>query len=388
MKKKIAILGSTGSIGLTSLKVLEKKKNLFSIEILVAGKNHKEITHQIKKYKPKYFVITDKNIYEKISSEHRKSKIIFLNNFSELKINNKAIDIAIIAIPGLAGLKPTLDFIKKSKKVLLANKEAIICAWTLIKKEATFYKTQLIPIDSEHFSVSKLIENKNHSLIKNIYITASGGPFLNWKKSKINSAKLSDALKHPKWNMGKKISIDSATMMNKVFEFKEAMQLFSLPHDKLKILIHPQSLVHAIVEFKSGITKFLYHETDMSIPISNAIFEEKNNIEKIISKKNIFNKKNKLEFFPINSKKFEAFKLLKVINLYPSSSIIINGANEIFVDRYIKKKINFSDIIRGIFKILRHRDFKKYAIQNPNNLNKIYKIDNWSRYIAVTLIKK
>ena len=172
------------------------------------------------------------------------------------------------------------------------------------------------------------------------------------------------------------------------FEFKEAMQLFSLPHDKLKILIHPQSLVHAIVEFKSGITKFLYHETDMSIPISNAIFEEKNNIEKIISKKNIFNKKNKLEFFPINSKKFEAFKLLKVINLYPSSSIIINGANEIFVDRYIKKKINFSDIIRGIFKILRHRDFKKYAIQNPNNLNKIYKIDNWSRYIAVTLIKK
>ena len=135
MKKKIAILGSTGSIGLTSLKVLEKKKNLFSIEILVAGKNHKEITHQIKKYKPKYFVITDKNIYEKISSEHRKSKIIFLNNFSELKINNKAIDIAIIAIPGLAGLKPTLDFIKKSKKVLLANKEAIICAWTLIKKD-------------------------------------------------------------------------------------------------------------------------------------------------------------------------------------------------------------------------------------------------------------
>ena len=388
MKKKIAILGSTGSIGLSSLKIIDLKREYFKVELLAASKNYKEIINQINKYKPKYFIISDVKIFLKISNKFKKHKTIIKNNFDNIILNKNYLDFSIMAIPGLVSLMPTLLFIKSSKKILLANKESIICAWKLIKDEAYKHNTKIIPIDSEHFSIMKLIENEKIKDIKNIYITASGGPFLKWNLSQIKKAKLSDAIKHPKWNMGKKISIDSATMMNKVFEYCEAKLLFSIPSKKLKIIIHPQSLVHAIVEFNNGISKILYHEPNMIVPIFNAIFDSENNLNKIKNISNSFDLDKKLEFFKIDKNKFPVIKLIEILDRYPSAAIIVNGANEIFVDQFIKKNIKFIEIIKGIFKILKHRDFKKYAIQEPNNLNKIYEIDNWSRVEAFMITMK
>ena len=169
--------------------------------------------------------------------------------------------------------------IKYSKKILLANKESIICGWDLIERQALKYKSDIIPVDSEHFSILKLIQNHKISEIEKIYLTASGGPFLNFKLSRLKNVKPAQAIKHPKWKMGKKISVDSSTLMNKILELIEAQKLFNLPEKKLDILIHPNSLVHAIIEFKNGLKEFIYHETSMAIPLANAIFGGKLNIK-------------------------------------------------------------------------------------------------------------
>ncbi len=284
MKKTISILGSTGSIGLNSLKIIDKKKNNFKINLLSANKNFKLISKQIKKYRPSIFIINDQEIYKKIFKKFKNSKIKISNNFNLKKIVKKS-DITISAIPGIAGLEPTINMLKKSKKLLIANKESIICGWDLIKKAATKNKTEIIPIDSEHFSILNLIKSHNFNEIKKIYITASGGPFLNYTKNQLIKIKPSDAIKHPKWKMGKKISVDSATLMNKIFEIIEAQKLFNIPNSRLDILIHPDSLVHAIIEFKNGLVKFMYHETSMIIPLANAIFEGNIDIENFYKNK-------------------------------------------------------------------------------------------------------
>ena len=183
---------------------------------------------------------------------------------------------------GIDGLKPTIFLIKLSKKILIANKESIICGWHLIKNELKKNNAKLIPVDSEHFSIMNLLQEHKLEEINKIYITASGGPFLNYKPSELKSVKPARALKHPKWRMGKKISIDSATLMNKILELIEAQRLFNIPKEKLDIIIHPNSLVHAIIDLKNGLKKFIYHETTMIIPIANAIFDRNLEIKKII----------------------------------------------------------------------------------------------------------
>ena len=324
MKKKISILGSTGSIGKTSLKIISKKRKLFDINILVANRNYKEICKQIVKFKPKKFIVIDKNTYLKVKKFAKKKKTkIFLN----INTNNflKKDDIAISAIPGIAGLNLTIYFAKNSKKILIANKESIICGWDLLLKTIKKYKTKLLPIDSEHFSLLKLLENSDNEKIKKIYITASGGPFFKFKKN-IKNIKPKDALHHPKWSMGKKISIDSATMMNKVFELTEAEKLFPHIKNKIEILIHPQSLVHAIVVYENGLSKMLYHQPDMIIPISNAIFDSKINIKDFYNKKIEF---NNLEFYEVNKKNFFPFSILPKMNTYCSTPIIVNKLSPI-----------------------------------------------------------
>ena len=283
MKKKISILGSTGSIGLTTLKIVEKEKKNFSVNLLVANKNFNRISEQIKKLKPKYFIVRNKNIFNKLKQKFKKNKTIILNNFS--KDRNFTSDITVTAIPGISGLEPTMEAVKFSKKILIANKEAIICGWKLLKKEAFKFKTKIIPIDSEHFSILKLLEFEKKDDIKNIYITASGGPFLNYNERQLQKVKPVHALKHPKWKMGKKISVDSATLMNKILELAEAQKIFNFTNQKIHILIHPESLVHAIIELKNGLIKFIYHETSMIIPISNAIYEKNLIIDKFLKKK-------------------------------------------------------------------------------------------------------
>jgi len=385
MKKKISILGSTGSIGLSTLSIIDKKKKYFYISLLSANKNYRLILKQIKKYNPDFFVISDNIIFQKVKKKLNNKNTKIFNNFNFLK-KKKKVDITISAIPGISGLEPTLLMIRNTKKLLIANKEAIICGWDLILKAAKKNKTIIVPVDSEHFSIQKLMENHNIKEIKKIYITASGGPFLNYNKNQLKKITPQQALKHPKWKMGKKISIDSATLMNKILELIEAQKLFDIPNDKIDILIHPNSLVHAILELNNGLTKFIYHQTSMIIPLANAIFDGNLNI------KNFYNKKKKsvienLTFQNVDDKTFPIIKFKNRVNEHPSTAIIINASNEILVDHFLRKKLPFLRIIQIIMSILKDKNYKKYAIRKPINIYQIKKIDIWARYLTLKKIK-
>ena len=385
MKKKISIFGSTGSIGKTTLSLLKDKKN-YQLYILTANRNSKKIINLIKIFKPKIFIVFDFKTYLKIKKKFHNKNITILNSKNYLNFNYKKSDISIAAIPGIAGLKPTLELLKISKKILIANKESVICGWQLIKKIALKKKVQLIPIDSEHFSVMKLLQHENIDNLEKIYLTASGGPFLNFSKSKMKNIRPKQAINHPKWKMGKKISVDSATLMNKIFEVIEAHKLFEVDLKKIEILIHPQSLVHAILKFKNGIHKFIFFEPDMSIPIGNAIFGNKFEYENN-SKINL-GIKSSLEFFKVDKSKFPAINLKPILNKYASIPIILNAANEIFVDEFLKNNISFYSIISNLFELLRDKNLTKYAIKSPSNYESILDIDEWVRRQANEIARK
>tara|TARA_B100001029_G_C15023211_1_gene431947 strand:- start:131 stop:1300 length:1170 start_codon:yes stop_codon:yes gene_type:complete len=380
MKKKIAILGSTGSIGRASLNIFEKDLKNFDIFLLSANSNHSLISKQIKKYKPKFFFINDIKVFKKIKRKNKINKVKIFNKFSDINLNKFKFDITISAIVGIAGLEPTIKFSYLSKKILLANKESVICGWHLLKKVLKKNKTSIIPIDSEHFSINQLTKNFRDKDIEKIYITASGGPFLRKEIKKFKHIKVQDAIKHPNWKMGKKISIDSATMMNKVLEVIEAFKLFPFNKNKYEIVIHPQSLVHAIVLFKNGQTKFLYHETDMRIPIANAIYENIIDIKNLgIKNKNILKNLDLLTFETVDKKKFPIVTLLSN-NIYnESGAIILNASNEVLVNEFLKNKIRFNSIYPSLKRVFMDKDFKKYAIKRSPNIKEIYKIDNWAR---------
>ena len=388
MKKKIAILGSTSSIGKSLLDIIKKDKKNIKVELLTANTNYKDLINQAKKFNVKNIIITDLKSFKKTIILCKNKKINVFNNFKNLKkILPKKIDYVMSAISGLGGLLPTHNIINRTKVIAIANKEAIVCGWPLIKKELKKNKTKFIPVDSEHFSILKKIKNHKKNQIKKFFITASGGPFLNYKKSQLNKIKPKEALKHPKWKMGKKITIDSSTLMNKIFELVEAQKLFNIPHDKIDILIHPESLIHAIVVLKNGLTKFIYHSTSMIVPLANAIFDGNLDIDEFYLKKKKMTEVENLTFKKPDKNTFPAFKLKNQANKYPSSSIIINGANEILVDQFLLKKIPFLAIPKIIMTILNDRNYKKYAIKKPLNINQINKIDFWAKKRTKEIIK-
>tara|TARA_Y100001970_G_C14253079_1_gene873237 strand:+ start:3216 stop:4382 length:1167 start_codon:yes stop_codon:yes gene_type:complete len=383
MKKKIAILGSTGSIGKTTIEIIKKDKENFDVLLLTTNNNFKEINKQIKYFKPKNLVINNKKIYDKLKKKYKRINIF--NNFDLFfKKFNKKIDYTISAITGIPGLQPTLDIIKYTKNVAIANKESIICAWNLIEKELKKNKTKFIPVDSEHFSIWYLLKNKKIQTVEQIVITASGGPFLSWKINKIKKATPKFAIKHPNWSMGKKISVDSATMMNKVFELIEAQRIFDLDRSKFKILIHPQSLVHAIVKFDNGLTKLLIHDTNMKIPIFNTIYD--NTVKKINNKKLNIEQLNNLTFKNISSKKFPSINILnylpKKISLFET---VVVSCNDELVDLFLKNKISFWSIHLILNKLLHLKEFTKYKRITPYNTRQIYKLSEYVRLKTRTL---
>jgi 1-deoxy-D-xylulose-5-phosphate reductoisomerase len=385
-KKTIAILGSTGSIGQSTLDVI-KKTNEFKVELIIADKNYSEIKKQIKIFKPRIVIINNKKIFLSIEKKYKKKIIIVLNNTKHLHQYVKKIDVTVSAIPGIAGLEYTILFTKISKKILLANKEAIICGWDLIKKNSIKYRTELIPIDSEHFSIATLLKNYPISEVEKIYITASGGPFLNLDRNKFKNIKPNEAIKHPKWSMGKKISVDSATLMNKVLEVTEALKLFPFALSKYEIIIHPDSLIHAIVKLKNGISLFLYHLPDMKIPIGNALLKNFN--FKIFSNKKNINKNEikNLNFSQVDKSKFPAINLIPVMNNQKSAPIIINAANEIFVDEFLKNNISFNDIIAYLKLVIKDKDYIKTSKLLSDSVKNIYIINNWAKKTALQIVR-
>ena len=389
MRKKIAILGSTGSIGQSSLDIIRKNSKKFNIMLLSANSNYTLIKKQIKKYKPKFFVISDLEVFNRVKKKFKNNKIKIFNKFSDIPISKIKFDITISSIVGIAGLEPTIKFIKQSKKLLLANKETIICGWHIIKNLCKKNKCEIVPIDSEHFSIDQLTKNHNDEDVKKIYITASGGPFLNIPLKYFKRIKVHNAIKHPKWKMGKKISIDSSNLMNKVLELIEAYRLFPFNPNKYEIVIHPESLIHAIVVFRNGQTKFLYHETNMKIPIANAIYENNFDISQLIkSDKNILNNFDKFRFKKVDKKRFPIVTLLSKFYNNNSGPIILNASNEVLVDQFSKGKISFNSIYFYLRAVLGHKHFKKYAIKTSPSIKDIYKIDKWARNKTYEIIKK
>ena len=385
--KTIAILGSTGSIGQSTLEIIKRSKE-YKVEILVANKNYFKIISQIKFFKPNIVIINNKKIYFKLKKNYKNKKIIVLNNVKDVQDYKKKIDVTVSAIPGIAGLEPTILFTKISKKILLANKEAIICGWNLIKKISLKHKTELVPIDSEHFSINMLLKKYSKHLIEKVYITASGGPFLNLGLNKFKNIKPQNAIKHPNWTMGKKISIDSATLMNKVLEVTEALKLFPFNLKKYKILIHPESLIHAIIKLKNGTSIYFHHMPDMKIPIANALLKNFD-FKHIFGKKNKnYNKVSNLNFIEVDKKRFPSISLIPEMNRTESAAIIINAANEIFVDEFLKNNINFTDIVDYLKLVLKDKNYIKTSNLPTYSVENIYIIDNWARKTALKIIEK
>ncbi len=380
MKKKIVILGSTGSIGKTTLNILKKDKKKFNFILLSAKKNIKTLISQSKVFNVKNLVITEQNSYLKAKKILSKKKINVFNDYESFNRKNRCkIDYTMSAIIGLDGLKPTLDAIKYSKKIAIANKESLICAWDLIKKTLKKNKTIFIPVDSEHFSIWSLINEFKDNNIEKLIITASGGPFLKRPLNNFKNINLNAALNHPSWKMGKKISIDSATMMNKVFEVIEAQRIFDIDLKKIEIFTHPKSYVHSIIKFNNGIIKILIHDTSMKIPIFNTIYDQKDN--KVIKTKDInFLSLNNLDLKKINKIRYPVLNLLKDINNRSSLfETVLVSINDELVNLFLEKKIHFVDISKNIIKLSKLKVFNKYKNVKPSNFKEIAKLNNFVR---------
>ena len=382
MKKKIAILGSTGSIGKQTLKIIKKDKKNFDVVLLSTNKNTKLILEQAKEFNVKNIVIKNYESYLKFQKKIKYLKVH--KNFDNLEqFIKKKLDYAMCAITGLEGLKPTLKIVKHTKTIAIANKESIICGWCLINKQLKKHKTKFIPVDSEHFSIWSVIKDLNSSVVENIIITASGGPFFN---NKNNSLKITPKLasSHPNWKMGAKISVDSSTLMNKVFEIIEAKKIFNIELKKFKILIHPKSYVHAIVKLKNGLIKIVAHDTDMKIPITNSLYLNEN---KFIKTKNINVKiLNNLKLTEVNKKQFPLIKLLKAV---PKNNTLFEtllvSMNDELVSLFLNKKISYDQISKILLSQINSKSFSKFKRKKLNNLAQIEKLNNFVRLKTKTL---
>ncbi len=386
MRQKIAILGSTGSIGKNLLEIINKDKKNYEVVLLSANKNHKDLLKQAKKFNVKNIIIKNTESFKILKKKNYKINIY--NNFSILnKIFKKKIDYVMCAISGIEGLIPTLDIIKFTKKIAIANKESIICAWNLINKQMINSKTEFVPVDSEHFSIWYALKNTNVKNIERIYLTASGGPLLKSSKSILKNIKISHALNHPTWIMGKKISIDSCTMMNKVFEVIEAKHLFDVSYKKISILTHPNSYIHAIIKFKNGLIKIIAHDTTMKIPIFNTI--------NLNEKKTI--KTDKLNLKKLNSPQlkqvdYKIFPLVGILKILPNKislfETVIVTTNDLLVDLFLSKKIKYYQLQNLLLKIIKMKIFTKYKNIKPKKIQDIIFVKNYVSTIITEILKK
>ncbi|WFW29813.1 MAG: 1-deoxy-D-xylulose-5-phosphate reductoisomerase [Wolbachia endosymbiont of Menacanthus eurysternus] len=376
--KKISILGSTGSIGKKAISLLLKRKEEYQIEALSAHSNFNLLAYQAKLLNAKYVVISNRKFFKNLKENLFNTNIkVEAGSEGLMNVASLQIDLAIIAIVGIAALKPIMQIIESGTKIIgLANKESIVCGGKFLIKKAKEKNVQIIPIDSEHNAIFQILE-KNKKYIEKIILTASGGPFLNYNLEKLKNVTINQVLNHPTWNMGKKISVDSATMINKTLEIIEAHNLFNINKNKIKVVIHPESIIHGIVTYKDGFNFAVLAETDMSIPISYALYWPK----RLISKHKLNLIGQKLTFQKPDYIRFPALKLgIEVLNSsFPHiNSIVLNAANEVAVNKFLKSQINFLRIIEIIR--LTIENFNNYF--KINSLSDIINIDFESRIIA------
>ncbi len=378
--KKIAIFGSTGSIGKNVIEVIKNDFENFQVEILVAQNNVEILASQIDFLKPKYAVIENEKKLQQLKNlvKFKDCKILATRKEIE-EIAKIKCDLVFCAITGFAGLVPCLNAIKAGSNIAIANKESLVCAGEILMKEARKNKVKIIPIDSEHNAIFQVFEKKNLARIEKIILTASGGPFFQSKK-KFSEIKVEEALKHPNWKMGAKISIDCATLMNKGLEMIEAYYLFPVAKNQIDVLVHPQSIIHGFVNYDDGTSLAMLSLPDMKIPISYALSHPKR--MKINHENLDLSQISRLDFFKADEKKFKALKLCReALQKEGNSLILLNAANEIAVDAFLKKQIKFNQITEIVETVL-----NKIEQKNIKTLDEIVKFDVIGRKEAKKLI--
>lgn len=384
MKKKIAILGSTGSIGIQTLDVIQKNKELFTAEILIAGQNSNLLIKQAKIFKPKIVVINDesKYLYVKEHLKNEKTKVFAGKKEVINVVKNKSIDTVVSAVVGYSGLEPTISAIKAGKNIALANKETLVVAGELINNLLKKYKVKMYPIDSEHSAIYQCILGEEKNKYEKIILTASGGPFRGFKLSELEKVTPHEALNHPKWKMGKKISIDSATLMNKGLEVIEAKWLFDIDPSNIEVVIHPEAIVHSMVQFIDGSIKAQLGVPDMKIPIQFALtspYRIESNFPRLS-----LNKKLSLNFEKPDLNTFKNLKLaFQAIKEGGNKPCILNAANEVVVDSFLKKEIKFLEMSNIIEECLNKIEY----IANLN-FEDYVEIDRETRILTKKLINK
>ncbi|MFW6124277.1 MAG: 1-deoxy-D-xylulose-5-phosphate reductoisomerase [Acidobacteriota bacterium] len=350
--RNVSILGSTGSIGRNTLEIISYFKDQFNIVGLSAGKNKRLLYQQIKDFEPEVVSLYDKKDADELKEQgyNLPIEIKYGEEGAEYVAGYKKNDIIISAITGINGLRPTMAAVKSGKRVGLANKESMVAAGLLIKKEASKSGAEIIPVDSEHSGVFQCLNKENILEVKKVILTASGGPFFRLDVEDIKNQSIERALNHPRWQMGKKISIDSATMMNKGLELIEAKWLFDLPPDKLGVLIHPQSVVHSLVEMKDGSVLAQLSLTDMKIPIQFALTYPHRE-ESVLSSLDL-SQVSALDFYEVDLEKFPLIKLAyKALREESFFSVALNASNEAAVHAFLEKEINFSDIWEFVIEV-------------------------------------
>ncbi|MFB0565396.1 MAG: 1-deoxy-D-xylulose-5-phosphate reductoisomerase [Candidatus Aminicenantaceae bacterium] len=382
--ENIAILGSTGSIGCNTLEIIEKLSHKFRVVGLAAGRNLKLFLEQVEKYKPKIVSLSRRE--EAVEFKHKLSdktvRVAFGQKGAEEVARFEENDIVVSAITGIKGLRPTLAAVSSGKKVALANKESMVAAGPLIQTNAQESKAQIIPIDSEHSGIFQCLAKEKKENVKKVILTASGGPFFRTSLQDVKNKTLEEALIHPRWKMGKKVTIDSATLMNKGLELIEARWLFGLDPKHLGILIHPQSIVHSLVELRDGSVLAQLSPTDMKVPIQYALtYPHREN--SILPSLNLSQIKV-LEFFDVDEEKFPLIKLACLaLEEGESVPVALNTANEVAVEAFLNEEIQFWDI-----SILVRQAVEGHQKRKVETLEDIFEVDRETREQTLNLVKR
>jgi 1-deoxy-D-xylulose-5-phosphate reductoisomerase len=371
--KKIAILGSTGSIGTQTLQVVDELKK-FKVEILSAHKNVDLVIEQAHKYQPQFIIVTDFESFQQVkrSIVHLPIKVSYGIEGLLESLSQTQLDLVVAAISGAGGIKPTLKALELGIDVALANKETIVAAGRLVEKIRKQTGAKLIPVDSEHSAIMQCLEPQREAFDK-ILLTASGGRFRDYTLEKLATVTPQEALKHPNWNMGKKITIDSATLMNKGLEVIEAHWLFSVPYEKIEVVIHPQSIIHSMVQYGDGSVLAHLGLPDMRVPIQYALTYP-NRRNNTFPKLDLI-KASKLEFYTPDFQKFPCLKLAYEVGRKGQTlPIVLNAANEVAVELFLEEKLSFLEIPKLIEKVL-----ENHSPKEDYSLEDLLEIDNWAR---------
>lgn len=382
--KNVAILGSTGSIGRSTLEVIDNLRNKYNVTGLAAGRNLDLFKDQIGKFQPEIVSLETEEHAAAIQSriDARDIRVVFGQEGSEEVASYGKNDIVVSSITGINGLRPSLAAVRSGKRVALANKESMVVAGPLIRKMAAEKGAEIIPVDSEHSGVFQCLAKEKMAAVKKVILTASGGPFFKTPLEKMDRIEVADALNHPRWNMGDKVTIDSATLMNKGLELIEARWLFGLDPDKLGVLIHPQSIVHSLIEMLDGSVLAQLSPTDMKIPIQYALtYPER---EKGLLPSLDLSAIRALEFYEVDTKKFPLIGLARQVLMEDNSfSIALNAANEVVVAAFLREEIKFLDIPAVVIEIV-----EGHHPQKVDTVDEIFEINRESRLRTRKLLEQ